>query len=78
MILVASVAKLHAFQQLVSDIWVTRGSEKGWEPIETGEDSVLDGARLNVARPAGDARRAEAALVGRSFLALERCDAAVG
>ena len=46
-------------------------------PVEGGEQLVLDRARLDVARPADDHRRAVAAFPGFAFLTLERRDAAV-
>ena len=50
--------------------------ERG-EPVEAGEDAVLDRARLDLARPADDARHAEAAFVDRALGVLERRHAAV-
>ena len=42
MILVLPIAKLHAFEQLIGDVRIAgRGAERG-EPIEAGEDAVLD------------------------------------
>src|SRR5690348_18176428 len=48
-----------------------RSGAHGREPVEAGEQAVLDRARLDVARPAGDARHPEAAFVGRALLAFE-------
>ena len=53
-------------------------ADEGGEPIERREDAVLDRARLDVARPADDARRAEAAFIHGALGALERRHAAVG
>ena len=53
-------------------------STKRRHPVEGGEQLVLDRARLDVARPADDHRRAVAAFPGLALLALERRDAAVG
>ena len=61
MVLVGPVAELHALQQLVGDVRVAGRRQQGGEPIEAGEDAVLDRARLDLARPADDGRRAEAA-----------------
>ena len=60
MVFIVAVAELHAFQKLVGDIRIAGGGGERGEPIETGEDSVFDRARLNVPRPAGDAGNAEA------------------
>ena len=47
-------------------------------PVEGREDVVQDRARLNVTRPANDARSAHAAFPGGELSALERRGAAVG
>ena len=60
-VLVGPVAELHALEQLVGDVRIAGGGDQGGEPVEAGEDAVLDRARLDLARPAGDARHAEAA-----------------
>src|SRR5262249_62267684 len=52
MILVGALAELHALEQLLGDVRVPcRGHQRG-EPIEAGEDSVLDGAWLDLPLPA--------------------------
>jgi hypothetical protein len=50
MIPVGPVTELHALQQFISDVWVTRSSHQGGEPVQPGEDSILDRALLNLAR----------------------------
>ena len=57
---------------------IAGGGHEGREPIEAGEDAVLDRARLDRARPADDARHAEAALEDGALGGLERRHAAVG
>src|SRR5262249_24403678 len=77
MVLVGPVAELHALQQLVGDVRVARRRHERGEPIEPGEYSVLDRARLDLARPADDARHAEAALADSALGVLERRHAAI-
>ena len=48
------------------------------QPVETGEDAVLDRARLNLARPADDGGHAEAAFEHGALGGAERRHAAVG
>src|SRR5262249_24721342 len=43
MVLVGSVAELHALQQWIGDVRVPRRGHQGREPIEAGEEAVLDG-----------------------------------
>ena len=62
-VLVGPVAELHALEQLVGDVRVAGGGAQRGEPVEAGEDAVLDRARLDLARPADDARHAEAAFL---------------
>src|SRR5262245_24276002 len=52
MVLVGPVAELHPFKKLVGNIGVASGGRQGWQPIESGEDAVLDRARLHMSRPA--------------------------
>src|SRR5215831_17439963 len=61
MVLVGAIAELHSFQQLIGDVRVARRGHERGKPIEPGEDSILDGARLDLPRPADDGRHAEAA-----------------
>src|SRR5215813_3274069 len=72
MVLVGPVAELYAVQQLLGDVRIARGGHQGGEPIKAGDEPVLDSARLDLARPADDARHAEAALADRAFGVLER------
>ena len=44
MILVVTVAKRHAREQLIGDVRIARRGHEDWEPIEAGEDTVLDRA----------------------------------
>src|SRR5215475_8961379 len=77
MVLVGPFAELHALQQLIGDVGVARRSHQGGEPIEAGDDSVLDAARLDHARPANDRRHAEAALANGTLGVFERRHAAI-
>src|SRR5207249_9919564 len=77
-VLVSPVAELHTFKQLVGDIRVASGGEEGGEPVQAGEDSVLNGVRRDMAGPAKDARHAETALEDGSFTLRERCRSAIG
>ena len=52
--------------------------DEGRHPVERGEELVHHRARLDVPRPAHDARRAIAALPRLALLPLERRDATVG
>src|SRR5262249_5770752 len=54
-VLVAAVPELHPFQELVLDVRVAGRRCEGGKPIEAREDAVLDGSRLDHARPADDA-----------------------
>jgi hypothetical protein len=42
MILVGLVTELQALEKLLRDIWISRCSDEGWIPIQTGEDAILD------------------------------------
>src|SRR5215831_15689003 len=77
MVLVGPVAELHALQQLIGDVRVAGRGHQGRQPIEAGEDSVFDRARLDLARPADDCRHAEAALADGALGVLERRHAAI-
>src|SRR5215471_18494293 len=78
MVLVGAIAELHPLQQLIGDVRVARRGHERGEPIEAGEDSVLDRARLDLPRPADDRGHAEAALADRALGVPERRHAAVG
>src|SRR5262249_1734975 len=55
MILVGPVAELRALEKFFVDVRIARGGDERRIPVEPGEQSVLDRARLDVARPADDA-----------------------
>src|SRR5262249_15321056 len=73
-----AVAELNALQELLGDLGVASRVTQSREPVEAREDAVFDRARLDVTRPAGDARYAETAFEGGPLLTLERRVAAVG
>src|SRR5262245_27141200 len=77
MVLIRPIAELYALQQLLGDIRIAGSGAEGWEPVEPGENSILDCARLHMARPTDDARHPEAALITRSFSPFEWRHAAV-
>ena len=54
-----------------------RDVDEGRQPVERGEQLVRDRPRLNMTRPADNARRAITAFPGFAFLTFERRDAAV-
>src|SRR5262249_60634400 len=60
MVLIGPVAELHAPEELLGDVRISRRSHQRGEPVEAGEDPVLDRAGLDPARPADDRRPAEA------------------
>ena len=76
--LVGAVADLLALEQLVGDVGIAGRGDQGREPVEAGEDAVLDLAGRHLARPADDRRHAEAAFQRRALAAGERRLAAVG
>src|SRR5215475_1286295 len=77
MVLVGAVAELYALEQLIGDVRVaSRGHERG-QPIEAGENSVLDGARPDLPWPADNRRHAEAPLADGALGVLERRHAAI-
>src|SRR5205085_12484128 len=76
-VLVGPVAELHPLEELAGDVGVTRRSGQGGEPIQTGEDAILDRARLDLARPTGDAGHPETAFTYRAHGGLEGRHAAV-
>src|SRR5439155_7243142 len=78
MVLVSPVAEFHTLEQLIGDIRVASGSEEGREPVHAGEDSILHRIRRHMARPAQDARHAEATFENRPFGLREWCRAAIG
>src|SRR5262245_59736940 len=78
MVLVGPIAELHALQQLLTDIGIASRGHQGGEPIQSGDDLVLDGPRLDRARPANDARHTEAAFANGALGYPEGCHAAIG
>src|SRR5262249_6030481 len=54
MVLIGPVAELHAPEELLGDFRISRRSHQRGEPVEAGEDPVLDRAGLDPARPADD------------------------
>ena len=78
MVLVGPVTEFHTFEQLFGDVRVAGGGEEGREPVQAGEDAVLNGVRRDVAGPAQDAGNTEAAFEDRPFGLRERRVAAIG
>src|SRR5258708_5095455 len=76
-VFVSPVAELYTLEELIGDVGVAGGGHQGRKPVESGEDAVLDRARLDMARPTGDARYAEGAFGRHSLAPLERRIAAV-
>src|SRR6516165_4854504 len=72
-VLVAAAFQRHALEKLVGNVGISRRSRQRREPVEPREDSILDRTRLDAARPADDARHAEAAFIAGAFGGLERC-----
>src|SRR5215831_1356742 len=77
MIFIRSVPEFHSLQQLIGDVAIAGSSHERREPIETGEDSVLNRARFYVSRPADDRRYAESAFPHRALGGLKRSHASV-
>src|SRR5207245_7888500 len=61
MVLISPVAKLHTLEQLVGNVRVAGSGEEGGEPVQAGEDTVLNGVGRDMAGPARGARQAETA-----------------
>src|SRR5439155_9625602 len=78
MILVSPVAEFHTLEQLVGDIRVAGRIEEGGEPIQAGEDAVLNRVRRHMAGPAQDCRHAETAFEDRTLGLRERRRPAIG
>src|SRR5262249_11481092 len=70
------LAGLNLLLQVVA-LWTAGDVNKRRDPVERGEQLVLDRARFDVARPANDQGGTIAAFPGLSLLTLERRDAAV-
>src|SRR4029077_16618548 len=77
-VLVGPVADLHTLEELGGDVGIACGGDQRGEPVEAWEVAGLDRARLDLAGPAGNRGGAEATLVDRALLSLERRVAAVG
>src|SRR5450432_980120 len=77
MILVGPVAKLNTFEQLIVNVGIAGGGNKGGQPVQAGEQAVLDGVRRDVAGPAEQAGATEAAFVDSALAAKERRVAAI-
>src|SRR5207342_568949 len=77
MVLVAPVAELHALEQLIGNVWISRSGHQCGEPIEAGENPVLDRAWLDLARPADHGRHAEATFTDGALGVLEWRHAAI-
>src|SRR6476646_6536077 len=75
--LVGPVADLLTLFQLFGNIRVAGSCEEGWEPVESGDEAVLDLAGRYSAWPAYDCRHAEATFHDRAFALRERCLSAV-
>src|SRR5207248_8693735 len=67
MVFVSPVTEFHTLEQLVNDVRVAGSGEERGEPVQPGEDAVLDGVGRDVAGPSGDAGCAEAAFHHRRF-----------
>src|SRR5262245_15784214 len=61
MVLIRPIAQLHSFEKLIGDLRISGSREERGEPVETREDSVRNGARLDMTRPTRDAWSSEAA-----------------
>ncbi len=70
--LVGAVAELLALLELLDDVRIAGRRDEGREPVEPGDDAVLDLAGRHLARPADDRRHAEAAFQRRPLAAGER------
>src|SRR6516164_8781424 len=78
MVLVSTFAELHTFQQLLREVGISRRRCERRQPVESGENAVLDPSRLHMSRPADDARHAKTAFKTGAFRGFERRHAAVG
>src|SRR3954451_12192924 len=65
MVLVRSSADLLTFQQFVRDVRISGGGDKSGQPIQTGEDSVLNCVRRHFTGPTDQCWYPEAALKNR-------------
>src|SRR5260370_737627 len=72
MALVGAVTDVLTLLELVDDVGVAGSGQEGREPVQPGDDAVLDLAGRHLARPADHRRRAEAAFHDRAFALRER------
>src|SRR3981189_945619 len=78
MALEGGVADLFALLQLFADIRVARGSQKSREPVEAGDQAILDLARRHFTGPADHCWSAETAFHHRALALRERRLSAIG
>src|SRR5271169_6429030 len=76
--LVGHAIEFLALLQLFNDVGVTGSSEQSREPVEPGDDAVLDFARRHMPGPAYHRRHAEAPLQDRALALREWCLSTVG
>ena len=65
--LVSPIAECLALLQLLDNVGVAGGGDERREPVQAGNDPVLDLAGGNLARPSHDARHAETAFQHRTL-----------
>src|SRR5271166_530859 len=65
--LVGLISQRFALQQLISDVGIAGGGDKGREPVKAGHNAIGDRARFHVAWPAYDRRDAEGSLRDLAF-----------
>jgi hypothetical protein len=70
-VFVGAVAQIRTFEELNLEVGVPGGVCKRRQPVETGEDLVLNGARLDLARPADDGGYPKATFITGAFGALK-------
>src|ERR1035438_5023856 len=78
MVLVGPVTDRFTFQQLVGDVRITGCGNECRQPVQAGEDAVLDGVRRHMTGPASETGHAEAAFEDRSLGLRERRLPAIG
>src|SRR5215469_17133873 len=72
------IADLFASQQFARNVRIAGSRDQSREPIHAGDDSVLDLAGGNLARPTDDRRHAKAAFEAGTLAAGERGLSAIG
>src|SRR5215469_8881736 len=77
MVLVSSLADLHASLQLFPNVWIAGGSDEGRKPVKAGDDAGFYLASGNVPGPPNHRRRPKAAFIAGSLPPIERCLSAV-